>query len=96
LIPFDHPFINLKPTISHVSSGSGKKIVYFSDASKVEDVDHIIYGTGYTFSVPFLPDIKIVNRIVPNLYLHVFSQDDPTLTFIGGVCTHKLYGKIEC
>jgi len=75
-----------KPAISHISSEGGKKIVFFSDGSKVEDVDHIIFGTGYTFSVPFLPSIPIVNRIVPGLYLHVFKQDDTTLAFIGGVC----------
>lgn len=69
-----------------MSSENGKKVVFFSDGSKVDDVDYIIYGTGYTFSLPFLRSIQTVNRIVPNLYLHIFSQDDPTLTFIGGVC----------
>jgi cation diffusion facilitator CzcD-associated flavoprotein CzcO len=85
-LPFEHPLIEKKPIISHISLEGDKKIVFFSDGSKVEDVDHIIFGTGYTFSVPFLPSIPIVNRIVPGLYLHVFKQDDPTLAFIGGVC----------
>ena len=85
-VPFDHPSIEKKPIITQILSEGSQRTVIFSDGSKVENVDHIIFGTGYTFSVPFLPSLPIANRIVPGLYLHIFKQDDPTLAFIGGVC----------
>ncbi|TVY16178.1 Thiol-specific monooxygenase [Lachnellula arida] len=80
--PFTHPEIVRKPVITQVSVEN--RTVFFSDGSKLEDVDHIIFATGYSFSLPFLPSAKVVNRRIPGLYLHIFKQDDPTLTFIGG------------
>jgi hypothetical protein len=82
-IPFTHPEINRKPVITKVSSEN--RTVFFSDGSKLEDVDHIIFATGYSFSLPFLPSVKVVSRRIPGLYQHIFKQEDPTLTFIGGV-----------
>ncbi|EXJ89610.1 hypothetical protein A1O3_02677 [Capronia epimyces CBS 606.96] len=84
-VPFEHPQISLKPTISHVSTSPNSRTVFFSDGSKVENVDHIIFGTGYDFSLPFLPSVKVVNRRIPGTYQHIFMQDDPTLAFVGGV-----------
>jgi hypothetical protein len=81
--PFTHPEINRKPVITGVSSEN--RTVNFSDGSKLENVDHIIFATGYSFSLPFLPSAPVVNRRIPGLYQHIFKQDDPTLTFIGGV-----------
>lgn len=90
---FEHPNIVIKPTISRVesslSSTEHRKLVtvFFSDDSKIEDVDHIIFGTGYVFSLPFLPSVKIVNRRLDGFYFHVWKQDDPTLAIVGGVRT---------
>jgi len=85
-IPFTHPEIERKPVINQVSAEN--RTVSFSDGSKLENVDHIIFATGYSFSLPFLPSVKVVNRRVPGLYLHIFRQEDPTLALIGGVSTH--------
>ncbi|KAF2815361.1 FAD/NAD(P)-binding domain-containing protein [Mytilinidion resinicola] len=84
-VPFEHPQIALKPTISHVSTSPNSRTVYFSDGTKVDNVDHIIFGTGYDFSLPFLPSVKIANRRILGTYEHIFMQDDPTLSFVGGV-----------
>lgn len=85
VIPFEHPNIALKPTILRVSTSPASRTVYFSDGSKVDNVDHIIFGTGYDFSLPFLPSVKVANRRILGTYQHIFLQDDPTLSFVGGV-----------
>lgn len=78
---FKHPGIQEKPSISEVVD----RTIHFVDGSKVEDVDAIIVGTGYSWTLPFLPQIPIRNNRVPDLFLHVFHQSDPTLVFIGAV-----------
>lgn len=83
---FKHPQIERRPPISHISSDNGAKTVHFEDGTSVANVDHIILGTGFTWTLPFLPDIPIRNNRVPDLYLHVFHQRDPSLVFLGAVC----------
>jgi hypothetical protein len=61
----------------------------FEDGSYLDDVDHVLFGTGYTFSVPFLPKvqerIKKSNCRLPGVYQHTWNIEDPSLTFIGQV-----------
>ena len=83
---FKHPSIQRRPPISRVSSDNGERTVYFDDGTSVSDVDHIIFGTGFTWTLPFLPDIPTRSNRVPDLYLHVFHQRDPSLAFVGAVC----------
>ena len=78
---FQHPDILQKPSISHIKD----RTAHFIDGSSVEDVDAFVVGTGYSWSLPFLPHIPIRNNRVPDLYQHVFHQSDPTLVFIGAV-----------
>ncbi|TVY88540.1 Thiol-specific monooxygenase [Lachnellula willkommii] len=85
IVPFEHPHIALKPTISRVSTSKNKRTVYFSDGTQVDDVDYIIFGTGFDFSLPFLPSVKIENRRILGIYQHIFMQDDPTLACVGAV-----------
>lgn len=86
---FQHPHIVRRPPISRVESnlGTGERIVYFEDGTKLENVDHIIFGTGYSWTLPFLPDLAgtIRNNRLPNLYQHVFWREDPTLCFVGAI-----------
>lgn len=82
---FKHPAISPKPSISHVSSSNGDRTVHFIDGTSVSDVDEIIFGTGYSWSLPFLPSVEVRNNRVPELYLHVVYQKDPTLLFAGAV-----------
>lgn len=88
---FTHPGITVKPQIESFSH-SGR--ITFSDGSSVDDVDVVLFATGYDFSVPFLPDLKRVNKRIPGLYQHVFKTDNPSLAFIGMVSV--LCSKIPC
>lgn len=49
---FQHPNILRRPPITHMTSNreTGERTVYFEDGTKVENVDHIIFGTGKYFS----------------------------------------------
>ena len=85
--PFTHPHIALKKQITKIDANSGR--FHFADGSYVDDVDHVIFGTGYQFSMPFLPEvqkrIKNAHRRLPGVYEHVFDIEDPTLVFVGMV-----------
>lgn len=78
---FTHPDLVVKPQIKSFSPDLGR--ITFSDGSWVDDVDVVLFATGYDFSVPFLPDLKGVNKRIPGLYQHVFKTDNPSLAFIG-------------
>lgn len=80
---FQHPEVKQVPSIKSVDPHT--KTVLFENGESVRDVDAIIIATGYTWSLPFLPHIPIRNNRVPDLYLHIFHQSDPTLVFIGAV-----------
>lgn len=66
-------------------------VVTFDDGSTVTAPDHVIYGTGYHFSYPFLERLfgaenqpVTENGIyVPGLYQHTFWMKDPYVTFVG-------------
>ena len=66
-------------------------VVVFDDNSEVVAPDHIIYGTGYQFSYPFLnrlfaADNQVLTQdgvLVPGLYQHTFLINDPLITFVG-------------
>ncbi|PQE11641.1 hypothetical protein CJF32_00004798 [Rutstroemia sp. NJR-2017a WRK4] len=86
---FQHPNILRRPPISHITSNveNGERTVHFEDGTKLERVDHIIFGTGYSWTLHFLPELAstIRNNRLPNLYQHIFWREDPTLTFVGAL-----------
>ncbi|KAI9053562.1 hypothetical protein LZ554_002517 [Drepanopeziza brunnea f. sp. 'monogermtubi'] len=86
---FQHPNIRRRPPITHITSSreTNQRTVYFEDGTHLTDVDHIIFATGYTWTLHFLPNLAstIRNNRLPNLYQHVFWQPDPTLCFVGAV-----------
>ncbi|KAL4874388.1 hypothetical protein BJY04DRAFT_225055 [Aspergillus karnatakaensis] len=82
---FKHPGIERRPPITRIEGTGSRRTVHFEDDSSIADVDHIIFGTGYTWTLPFLPQVPVRNNRVPDLYLHIFHQQDPTLAFIGAV-----------
>jgi cation diffusion facilitator CzcD-associated flavoprotein CzcO len=93
LIPWEHPHVVVKKQISQFDHQTGK--IFFNDGTVVEDVDHVILGTGYTFSLPYLPklqeNIKKGYRRLPGVYQHTWNIEDSSLTFIGMVCPHLLF-----
>ncbi|EGW09227.1 flavin-containing monooxygenase 5 [Cricetulus griseus] len=57
----------------------------FEDGSREDDIDVVIFATGYSFAFPFLEDsVKVVNNKV-SLYKKVFppNLEKPTLAIIG-------------
>ncbi|KAM0741953.1 hypothetical protein ACQRIT_002130 [Beauveria bassiana] len=78
---FNHPLIKQHPSIDRIEG----RTVHLIDGNSITNVDHIIFGTGYSWTLPFLPAVPVRNNRVPNLYQHVVWQGDPTLLFVGAV-----------
>lgn len=84
-VAFKNPEIKEQRSISHIDTSGGSRTVHFEDGGRADDVDHIIFGTGYSWSLPFLPGVEVRNNRIPGLYQHVVHQKDPTLLFVGAV-----------
>ncbi|KAJ5970994.1 uncharacterized protein N7479_000912 [Penicillium vulpinum] len=73
------------PEISLLSIG--ERCVQFADGHEERDVDHIVFCTGYHFSIPFLSGVQphiVTDGVRPHhLYQHVFYSKEPTLALIG-------------
>ncbi|ORY70405.1 uncharacterized protein BCR38DRAFT_332459 [Pseudomassariella vexata] len=80
---FNHPGIDNRPSIDRIKAGS--RTVHFKDGTAVSDVDSIVFGTGFTWTLPFLPGVEVRNNRVPLLYQHVVYRKDPRLLFVGAV-----------
>ncbi|ETS84726.1 hypothetical protein PFICI_02751 [Pestalotiopsis fici W106-1] len=80
---FQHPGIDKRPTISRVDAAAAT--VHFEDGTSVAGVDHVIFGTGFSWTLPFLPGVQTRNNRVPDLYQHVVYRHDPSLLFVGAV-----------
>ncbi|XP_015491351.1 dimethylaniline monooxygenase [N-oxide-forming] 5-like isoform X4 [Parus major] len=73
--------VRVKPNIQEFTETSA----IFEDGTR-EDIDAVVFATGYSFSFPFLKDFKVVENQIP-LYKFMFPPDleKPTLAFIGFV-----------
>uniref|UniRef100_A0A803V8W2 Flavin-containing monooxygenase 5 n=1 Tax=Ficedula albicollis TaxID=59894 RepID=A0A803V8W2_FICAL len=72
--------VRVKPNVQEFTETSA----IFEDGTK-EDIDAVVFATGYSFSFPFLEGcVKVVENQIP-LYKYVFPPDleKPTLAFIG-------------
>lgn len=90
---FNHPDIQKHPSIERVSNST--RTVHLVNGHSITDVDHIIFGTGYSWTLPFLPEVPVRNNRVPGLYQHVVWQKDPTLLFIGAVAAGLTFKVFE-
>ena len=68
-----------KPDVVELLGGR----VRFADGS-IEEIDAIVYATGYRVAFPFLDFIEVVDNDLP-LYLHVVPPEWPNLYFLGMV-----------
>ncbi|KAH9886366.1 putative flavin dependent monooxygenase [Xylariomycetidae sp. FL2044] len=63
------------------------RAVRFRDGSVEEDVDAVVFCTGYFYAFPFLeslsPPVITDGSYARRLYEHVLYIDDPTLAFLG-------------
>ncbi|ROV88309.1 hypothetical protein VMCG_10479 [Cytospora schulzeri] len=94
--PWKDPHIAVQKQITRLDPTSGR--IFFEDDTYLDDVDHVIFGTGYTFSLPFLPvvqeRIRRAHRRIPGIWQHTWNIDDPTLALIGmlnGGFTFRVY-----
>ncbi|XP_041791033.1 flavin-containing monooxygenase 5-like [Chelmon rostratus] len=74
--------VQVKPNICRFHGSS----VEFDDGSIVEDVDLVVFATGYRFSFPFLAShVVSVTENKASLYKYVFPPEleQPTLAIIG-------------
>lgn len=88
---FNHPKIHNHPSIARVEG----RTVHLVDGHSITNVDYIIFSTGYSWSLPFLPDVPVRNNRVPDLYQHVAWQKDPTLLFVGAVAAGLTFKVFE-
>lgn len=84
---FRHPDIQMQPSIARVevSPGGHGVTVHLIDGTVISEVNYLIFGTGYSWSLPFLPQVRPRHNRIPGLYQHVIWQQDPTLLFVGAV-----------
>ncbi|KAL2836588.1 hypothetical protein BJY01DRAFT_251919 [Aspergillus pseudoustus] len=80
------PNVVSKPTVKRISSEAGGTVVEFSDGTRIQGFDKIIFATGYKLSYPFLPFAAATpeNRLA-GFYQHIFHRGDPSLAVIGQV-----------
>lgn len=83
---WDLPNVAIKPTIAHIETTQTGINVHFADGSTVDDVDKVIFATGYKLSYPFLtPDPVTPKNRVAGFYQHIFKIGDPSLAMVGQV-----------
>lgn len=74
--------VKVKPNIKRIHGSS----VEFTDGTVEDDIDLLVFATGYSFSFPFLAsDVLSVSGNKVSLYKHVFPPglQRPTLAVIG-------------
>ena len=92
-IVFSHPRIDRRPEMTRIDPHT--RTAYFKDGSVVTGIDRVILGTGYRYSFPFLDGLCLDDNRVNHLFMHVFSMDDPTLTFVGAIAAGLTFKAFE-
>jgi hypothetical protein len=83
---WDLPNVNLRPTIKNIQATDDGVNVTFTDDNLVENVDKIIFATGYKLSYPFIvPNPVTPNNRIAGFYQHIFKIGDPSLALVGQV-----------
>lgn len=81
-----------KPTVRRyeVVSRTAFKAI-FDDGTESDELDYVIYGTGYQFSFPFLDSlykesgVQLIKdgTVITDLFQHTFAISQPLLAFVG-------------
>ncbi|CEP60793.1 uncharacterized protein LALA0_S01e19086g [Lachancea lanzarotensis] len=100
--------LKTKPRIKEFHPTDNREVV-FQDGTVEEDVDYIIFSTGYHWHYPFLDDevshlsikksgqkvLEDSASMVDGLFLDTFSIDDPSLAFVGITITPLKWPSFE-
>ncbi|CAD6577683.1 MAG: hypothetical protein ASARMPREDX12_008455 [Alectoria sarmentosa] len=78
---------NVQEIAEFLPDSHGTRAVRFTDSRVEEEVDAVLFATGYYYSFPFLSSLesKIIStgERVKHMYKHLFYIDDPTIAFVG-------------
>jgi hypothetical protein len=87
---------DMGPVTRYSTSTSDKIVVHIQDGSTIEDIDIVLFGTGYYPNVPYLqildPESRTLTPLtlrtitpsrIPSLHLQILYAHNPTLAFIG-------------
>ncbi|KAK6193577.1 hypothetical protein LQW54_012326 [Pestalotiopsis sp. IQ-011] len=96
-VPFEHPKIEIRRRqISRLDAATGR--VHFADGTYLDNLDHIVFGTGHTSSFPFRSHVQErasnAYRRLPGVWQHTWDIEDPSPTFVGmlgGGFTFRVY-----
>ena len=88
ILAFTADYKEIVPEIAEfLPKSQGRRGVRFVDGRMEEDLDAILFATGYYYSFPFLsslePKIISTGERVQHLYKQMFYIDDPTIAFLG-------------
>ncbi|KAH7148416.1 thiol-specific monooxygenase [Dactylonectria macrodidyma] len=83
---FEHHGIKVVTTIDSIDDTK----IHLSDGTVLDDVDTIVFATGYFYSYPFLSKVRPSRATcggrVPGLYQHIFDIHNPdSIAFVGVV-----------
>ncbi|KII87413.1 hypothetical protein PLICRDRAFT_43046 [Plicaturopsis crispa FD-325 SS-3] len=93
----DSRIVDVAPVANYTLEPSDRITAHLTDGTTLEDIDHVVVGTGYAHDVPFLrvrdgkhelvPLIppSIEPRRIPSLHRHILYAHNPTLAFIGTI-----------
>ena len=88
------PNVSRKPAIKSITpttnadadANDGSVNVTFTDNTTINNIDRIIFATGYRLSYPFLtPDPVTFSNRLAGFYQHIFKIGDPSLAIVGQV-----------
>lgn len=81
----DRTWVKMVPEISEFLTH--KRAIRFSNGHVEENIDAVVFCTGYFYSFPFLaslkPSIVTDGAFARHLNEHILYNDDPTLAFLG-------------
>ena len=79
--------LDLPEIVEFLPTSTHGRAVRFIDGRIEENIDKIVFCTGYLYSYPYLssiqPPLITSGKRIQNLYQHVFSIDHPSLAFVG-------------
>ena len=80
--------ITIHPSVTTARLLDGGTSLLFADGSRADDIDIVLWCTGYCYDFPFLDrnileEDDMSHRRVRRLYKHLFLLDHPSMAFVG-------------